>query len=341
MIQAHARWLVLALMLSACGGDEVANNAACPEGTELNPIVKECVRLSSNNANNLPVVEMGAIDGPDMRSDNEDLGVDLGPPDLGCQTDEDGDGALSMECGGDDCDDTDGRRAPHLAERCDEVDNNCDGALNEGLSCSILAHSSTRLYRVDFFAGTFVDLGPTIGDLYDIDTHPDGTTYGIAGNKLYSYSETTGGWTPKAGSLGFLDTPNGFCIDNEGKAFATAGYTLLSVDLTTGTSTSIGSLSPTSSSGDCVVNKGNQLFMTSNHTEPDSFASINGDTAMARVVGATQHDQIWGLTAAYSRVFGLTFTGDVVEINVMTGATTLIRSYPEISFYGAASTPLR
>ena len=348
MARSTAKWVVFAALLAACGADSTQNNSAptCPDGASYNPILGDCIRVADNNTD-VPIpgddvgeqVDPGDLGGDDAQNAQDDVGTT--EPDLGCQTDNDGDGAIAIECGGDDCDDNDPRRAPHLAEVCDEVDNNCDGEINEDLNCSVLAHSDTRLYRVDFFAGTIEDLGPTIPNLYDIDTHPNGTTYGIADSTLYTYNEAAGTWTPSPGTLGFLDTPNGFCIDNEGNAYITGGFTLRSVNLAMGTSSAIGSLNPTVSSGDCVVNKGNLLFMTSSHTSPDSFARLNGGTGAATVVGLSQHDAIWGLTAAWSRVFGLTASGDVVEINVSTGATTLIASYPGISFYGAASTPLR
>lgn len=47
---------------------------------------------------------------------------------LGCTTDEDGDGAIARECGGPDCDDTDARRRPGATEVCDDeqLDEDCD-----------------------------------------------------------------------------------------------------------------------------------------------------------------------------------------------------------------------
>lgn len=335
----------LALAATACGGDEANNDTPeCPNGSSYNPILAQCVEdvRDDNNANNPNNAEDMAR--PDMAVPSPDMGaadIDEGP-DLLCQTDDDGDGAIAMACGGDDCDDNDSRRQPGGTELCDEVDNDCNEQVNEGIDCSVLAHSSSRLYRVDFFAGTYEDLGATIDNLWDIDTHPDGTLYGIAGNRLYTFDEANGQWTPKPGTLNVVADPNGFCIDNEGKAFMTEVFTLHDVDLTTGNSTAIGSMNPAVSSGDCVVNKGNQLFLTSNHTGAvDSFARINGDNGASTIVGSTSYDGIWGLTAAYSRVFGLTSEGNVIEIDVATGETTLLVSFPELSFYGAASTPLR
>lgn len=341
--------LLVLLLLASCGKDDVDATPECSLGTSYNPILGECIRVANTN-NDLtdtgdhvepdapePQPDVG-VDPPDTSDNTEDTAPD---PDLSCTTDADGDGAIASECGGTDCDDNDPRRAPHLPELCDEVDNNCDGQVNEGLDCTVLAHSSSRLYRVDIFAGTFDDLGATVPDLFDIDTHPDGTVYGIAGTKLYSYTEATG-WVARPGNLSFTGTPNGFCIDNFGEAYLTSGNGLFSVDLAAGTSSSVGSIAPARSSGDCVVNKGNTFYVTSSHTTPDSFVAVNVSTPPPQIAvrGRTQHSAIYGLTAAWNRMFGFTAQGEVIELNVDTGASTLIRTFP-LSFYGAASTPSR
>lgn len=352
--------------LVACGSDQTEPDPTdCADGLSYDPIQGECVRLSDGPIDEGPTVEdMGGHDEEDSGGSPEpadsgldpdvsavpDAGMDVGPmPDLGCITDEDGDGVLAQSCGGDDCDDADARRAPGRSELCDEVDNNCDEVVNEGLDCSLYAHSSSRLYRLDIFTGTFDDLGPTVPDLYDIDTHPDGTLYGIAGDRVHAYDPGSGTWNPRPQtiSVGFAEQSNGFCIDNNGTAYITTngaigGGKLKTVDLATGSSTDVGSLMPESSSGDCVVSKGNVLYMTSNATTPDSFVKLNGVAPVSPTrIGVTSRDGIWGLTAAWNRVFGLTDQGEVVEIDVMTAQTTVVQQFPGLSFYGAASDPAR
>ena len=348
------------LAITACGTD-AADPTECSDGLSYDPVQGTCVRLSDGPIDNGPMGRDAGfdqdtpaqdvslpgvdVDSPDQPTAEPDTGVEMGPPDLGCVTDDDGDGALSMACGGDDCDDSDARRAPGLSELCDEVDNNCDGVVNEDLDCSLFAHSDTRLYKLDIFQGTSVDLGATVSNLWDIDTHPDGTLYGIADGRLYAYANATG-WTAKPNELGlgFLEEANGFCIDNNGTAYLTTnGFgNLRTVDLVSGSSTEVGALQPESSSGDCVVSKGNVLYMTSNASTPDSFVKLNGAAPVSPMrVGMTGHDSIWGLTAAWNRIFGLTGAGEVVEIDAATGQTTLIHQYPGLAFYGAASTPAR
>jgi hypothetical protein len=54
--------------------------------------------------------------------------------DTPCGTDSDGDGYDSLVSGGTDCDDTDASVHPGATEACDGVDNNCDGAVDEGVT---------------------------------------------------------------------------------------------------------------------------------------------------------------------------------------------------------------
>ena len=58
--------------------------------------------------------------------------VDAPPPDVPGCVDADGDLHASMVCGGDDCDDADRLRFPGARERCQGLDDNCNGVVDEG-----------------------------------------------------------------------------------------------------------------------------------------------------------------------------------------------------------------
>ena len=58
--------------------------------------------------------------------------IDLNDPDCVECWDDDGDGYEDAACGGDDCNDADPTLTPGMPELCDAIDNNCNGAVDEG-----------------------------------------------------------------------------------------------------------------------------------------------------------------------------------------------------------------
>jgi hypothetical protein len=96
------------------------------------------------------------------------------------------------------------------------------------------------------------------------------------------------------------------------------------------------------SSGDCVLNKQDTLYMTSKADgENDTLVLVDGATGVGTAVGNTGFRHVFGLTAGWGKLFGLTSSGELIEINTQTGAGTLIHVFEGMSWYGAASTPAR
>jgi MYXO-CTERM domain-containing protein len=79
-----------------------------------------------------PAVHPGAVEICDDGIDNDCVGGD--DTDCAC-VDADHDGHDDAACGGDDCNDLDANTYPGAFERCDDVDNNCDGVVDEGDTC--------------------------------------------------------------------------------------------------------------------------------------------------------------------------------------------------------------
>ncbi|MBH24660.1 MAG: hypothetical protein CMH57_09455 [Myxococcales bacterium] len=265
--------------------------------------------------------------------------------------DQDQDGSLSMDCGGDDCDDNDFRRAPSRGESCDLIDNNCNGRNNEGLNCTFYAHTNDSLYQVDPFSRSATRVADA-PNLFDIDTHPDGTLYGITSTSLYFYQEIQQRWF-EVGEFPTIEQGTGFAIDAEGTAFVTAAESVYTVDLGTAETDFIGNLGGDFfSSGDCVVNKANTLYMTSKaNSQPDTLVLVDRNTGAGQAIGQiragnTAYSSIFGLTAGWGQLYGMNTRGELISIDANTGQATLIHTFNDgqgmgLRWYGAASTPGR
>ena len=278
-----------------------------------------------------------APDAPDAQDVVQEVEEETIDPDC----DKDMDGVLSRECGGDDCDDNSNLVTPGRAERCDELDNNCDEVINEGIDCTFFAHTGDDLYRVDPFLKTATRV-TTVPNLFDIDTHPDGTLYGITADSLFRFDDARNEWF-LVGSFPEFEDGTGLAIDSQGTAWVTAADAIYTIDLVTTESVLIGRLGGNFfSSGDCVINKEDTLFMTSKAFDvPDTLVLVNRSTGRGTAVGSVGFNNVFGLTAGFGRLYGLNSRGDLIELNRDTGAGTLIHTFEDLRWFGAASSPGR
>ncbi|MBA2662730.1 MAG: putative metal-binding motif-containing protein [Bradymonadaceae bacterium] len=349
-------------LASGCSDAEVSTTAdECNANEYYNPLSDTCVLLrhapnlpgddagpgddasSSNNVVNDDVAILDPVDPDPVDPDPVDpdpVDPDPGNPNNNVPCDADGDGYLSIACGGDDCDDTDALVNPGQTEVCSFVDNNCSGQINDDLNCTFYAQTSTRLYRLDPFQGVLSDLMAVPSGVTDVDTHPDGTLYAISPTKLYKLPVGAASWQT-VGSMGTIGNANGLCIDTFGKAYITTSDNLLTVDLSTARATLVGSMGH-NSSGDCVINKADSLYMSASvFSGTDRLVLLNGNTGQATLIGNIGFDSVYGLTAAWGRLFGLTGNGQLIEINATTGQGRLLHNFAGKTWYGAASTPGR
>lgn len=339
-------WLVaLSFSLFACS--DTTQTQVCEDDELYDQLNDSCVpRGRENNVSNNDL----DMDSPDASTDTgEDL-IDM-PPDIITnplnnipnECDRDRDGSLNVMCGGSDCDDDDPLRSPLLFEFCDAVDNNCNDIINDGIECTFFAHSGQTLYRIDPFLMTLEDVATELPNLQDIDTHPDGTLYGVTFDGLYSYNEAGSTWD-LVGDFGIeVADPNGMAIDFDGTIFVTAQDRIFTIDRDSGAATLLGELGGDFySSGDCVVDKYDTLFMTSkNDPTEDYLTRIDRATGVATSLGPMGFDRVFGLTAAWGKLYGLTREGELIQIDEQTGASSLLHVFPDVRFFGAASTPDR
>ncbi len=93
--------------------------------------------------------------------------AETGEVDSACAEDADNDGACAEV---DDCDDADPARYPLASETCDELDNNCDGSIDEGVTTAFYADADADAYG-DLAVSVFACAAPTgfIADTTDCD----------------------------------------------------------------------------------------------------------------------------------------------------------------------------
>jgi hypothetical protein len=256
--------------------------------------------------------------------------------------DVDGDGFYDLACGGDDCDDEAASIHPGASDICNFVDENCDGVLNDEVNCQVYTHTSSQLFLVDPFLAT-EELVGTVPFILDFDTDIEGNLYGITSSFLYQFNDDSELWDT-IGTFGGMDgSTNGFAINSLGQGFATSGNSLYKVELETGSAQLIGQFGENfNSSGDCVVNKSDRLFFSSNHdSQSDYLVVVNTSTGEGTSVGRIGFKNVYGLTAAWGSMFGFTGSGDVIRINETTGEGELIHTFAGRSWWGAASSPNR
>ena len=353
--------LVLMVALAACTGDEPSSSPNCEPGELFDEHNEVCVQTNGDDANGQDNVDAGDDDAQDdADEDDNDNGIDP-------ECDKDGDGFLSIECGGEDCDDTDYDINPDAEETCYDVDTNCDGELRGGVECVFYAHTSDRLYSVDPFEMTLQEEGE-LNDQYgeptgllDIDTHPDGNLYGMTRTELFARDDSAGHWIEVA-TMSDVGDANGLAIDNDGKAYITAEDYFFRIDLADieDTIETSGFDAPAFnsfyfdpekitlsggdyySSGDCVVSGKNQLYMTSKHdSEEDHLISIDRNSGAATNVGGIGFGQVFGLTFAWGQMYGVTLDGELIGIDTDDGEGELLEEFNDKYWYGSASTPGR
>lgn len=372
--------LCLVLWACACTDNNANNNNGsdnnstpdtkeCLDGEVYNPQTDACdpVFATPDSTDDTPDVPDTPADtrGPDEEEDESDSTI---PP--GCDDDLDGawDPSCTMPNGeqGDDCDDEDRNVSPGFLEVCDEVDNDCDGSINEGLQCVFYAHTNNELYRIDPFKKTAQVALAVPEGIKDIDTDPaTNKLYGITDEALFVLESD--GIINEWVEVGEFQLPrdntrrvNGLAIGRDASvagaptqntAFATGDNKLYRIDLSTGRAQLVGEMAPDIiSSGDCVINKSNTLYMTAKtNGENDTLVRITygqSDASAERPAQKVPTSNVFGLTAAWGNLYGTTRGGELMIIDPATGAGTVIHTFVDnrnnpIGFFGAASSPTR
>lgn len=364
---------VVSLLLTAaigCGSDQTGsdgNGDDCTDDEYYDQVYDRCVPRQTDDPEDTGTETSPDLSGGDTGTESEDTGspsTDTAPPDTSGpedtgtpeNCDKDGDRALAESCGGNDCDDNDPSRSPNFPERCDQIDNNCSGEVNDGISCSFYAHESDKLFKINPFTKTANNVGADLPGLHDLDTHPDGTLYGVTPEGFYKFDEANGEWTQlkkfQQDSSWAPADPNGMAIDRTGTIYVTSEDTLFKITKQENNGESqwwvekVGTMGKTESgskyvsSGDAVIYK-KTLWMTSKHADDqDHLVQLDPSTAKASNPLPIGKQNVFGLTSAWGKLYGVTQSGELIAIDPQTGDSTVVHNFDH-RWYGAASTPRR
>lgn len=209
------------------------------------------------------------------------------------------------------------------------------------------AHTATDLYTIDDqdFALNSIGAFGNGDDITDLAVTPDGTLYGISNTKLYTIDRATGAATYAA------DVPG---LSNVGLTFLRDGTLLATdkdggvrrIDPSTGLVTEIGAFgSGYATAGDLVAVADGTMFAISDdgpsgdEYDNNLLITVDTDSGVGSPIGQIGYGGVFGCAYANGKVYAFARTGEIIEIDRMTGQGTLVKSYP-VEFWGAGVTPL-
>jgi hypothetical protein len=279
----------------------------------------------------------GGVDAAiDARPPPPDAGPpDMGAPDVpkhGCTTD--------AECS-DVC----------TIGKCDLATGTCSGRprrCEPGFTCvepvgciaTSLAVTESTLYGVALPVVSIAEVGPTTMTFDDIALRADGALFAVTSGGLYTV-DVEGGSATFIGSLD--ESLNALDFGKDGTLYGAGPCTpsVFTVDPKTAKLARIATLPDGfGSSGDLAV-VGGTLFLSATDLEDpedieDRLTAIDLSTFEVSVVGKLGYTCVYGLASFGSELFGFTCNGEIVEIDPMTAAATLLASTGD-DFYGASA----
>jgi len=214
------------------------------------------------------------------------------------------------------------------------------GPVTLGPALSILgAASDGNLYSIVPIAGATTLIGPLPDLMSDIAAY-NGSLYGISfavpgsNSVLYAIDPNSGAGTAIGSDTGA--NLNALVFSSGGTLYAAGGDGLYTIDTNTGYATLVGGGSGNGaylSSGDLMFDFAGTLYLTSFDGSEDQLFSLDPATGQGTLIGNIGFLSVYGLTYYNGTAYGFTLNGQVITIDLTTGAGTAIASYSP-GFYG-------
>lgn len=182
------------------------------------------------------------------------------------------------------------------------------------------------LYRMDCVTGSTIRIGPIgMASVTDIACHGN-TIWGSTFSHFLRINANTGAGTV-IGPFGSGLSINALNVSSNGTVYgASTDGRLVRINRTTGVATVIGPYGGGfSSAGDLAFDSTDTLYATAkNTTGVDYLGRVNVNTGALTAIGPIGFTNVYGLAFHCCRLYGSTYTGQILSINVQSGAGTLI-----------------
>lgn len=224
-----------------------------------------------------------------------------------------------------------------------------DSAPPEITPTSMFVHSDTTLYAVDDQDFDLIHIGEFgLGEedlVTDLAVTPDGQVYAISSDNVFRVASDTGEATLATEFDGGLNVGMTF-LDSGELLVAEKDGTVRRVDPESGDVTPVGTFGRGyGTAGDLVAVSDGTMFAIAEDLEGeegDSNVLVTIDPAsgeVADVIGPIGFADVFGCAYARGHVYAFTKGGDIIEVDRTTGAGRMVRSYPDITFWGAGVSP--
>lgn len=214
---------------------------------------------------------------------------------------------------------------------------------------SMFVHSDTTLYAVDDLDFDLIHIGEFgLGEedlITDLAVTPDGSVYAISSDNVFAIASDTGEATLSTEFDGGLNVGMTF-LDSGELLVAEKDGTVRRVDPESGDVMMVGKFGGGyGTAGDLVAVSDGTMFAIAEDLDGEDGASNvlvtidPADGTVADVIGPIGFSDVFGCAYARGHVYAFTKGGDIIEVDRMTGAGTLKRSYSDLTFWGAGVTP--
>ena len=194
-----------------------------------------------------------------------------------------------------------------------------------------IASKSSELWLIDLTGnnqdrkiGTFKDNSGSTKTMLDIAWN--GTElFGFDSNNAFSKINVQNAAITSIGNIGV--ELNALGVDGTGQIWGAGSNNLYRINSLTGLGTLIGNTGVTAS-GDLIFSETGDLFLSTTGNPSDQLVKLNTTNGQSTPIGSMGRTSVLGMYRVGSTTYAATESGELLTVNLMTGATTFVRNLP-------------